>query len=90
MQSVDHLNIDGPPCPVKCVRKFGSALGGEITYKGVHTCTFFTSVDDFVDARGIQCWILVSNGLPHSHIENQVIAILIAAKKKKFFELIAP
>ncbi len=27
MLGVDHLNIDGPPFPVKCVRKFGSALG---------------------------------------------------------------
>ncbi len=31
MLSVDHSNIDGPPLAVKCVRKFGSALGGEVT-----------------------------------------------------------
>ncbi len=31
MLSVDHSNIDDPPLAVKCVRKFGSALGGEIT-----------------------------------------------------------
>ncbi len=30
MLSVDHSNIDGPPLAVKCVRKFGSALGGEV------------------------------------------------------------
>ncbi len=35
MLSVDHLNIDGPPFPVKCVRKFRSALGGEVTYRCV-------------------------------------------------------
>ncbi len=28
---VDRLNIDGSPFPVKCVRKFGSALGEEVT-----------------------------------------------------------
>ncbi len=32
MLSADHLNIDGPPLAVKCVRKFGSALGGEVTF----------------------------------------------------------
>ncbi len=35
MLIVDHLNIDGPPFPVECVRKFGSALGGEVTYRYV-------------------------------------------------------
>ncbi len=30
MLSVDHSNIDGPPLAVKCVRKFGSALGGGV------------------------------------------------------------
>ncbi len=30
MPSVDHSDIDGPPVAVKCVRKFGSALGGEL------------------------------------------------------------
>ncbi len=35
MLNVDHLNIDGPPFPVKCVRKFGSTLGGAVTYKVV-------------------------------------------------------
>ncbi len=33
--SIDHLNIDGPPFTVKCVRKFGSALGREITFRYV-------------------------------------------------------
>ncbi len=33
-RSVDHLNIDGLPFLVKCVRKFGSALSGEFTYRG--------------------------------------------------------
>ncbi len=32
MPSVDHLNIDGPPLAVNCVKNFGSALGGDITY----------------------------------------------------------
>ncbi len=35
MLSADHLNIDGPPFPVKCVRKVRSALGGEVAYRGV-------------------------------------------------------
>ncbi len=30
MLSVDHSNIDGLPLAVKCVRKFGSVLGGEV------------------------------------------------------------
>ncbi len=30
MLSVDRSNIDGPPLAVKYVRKFGSALGGEV------------------------------------------------------------
>ncbi len=30
MLSGDHSNIDGPPLAVKCVRKFGSAPGGEV------------------------------------------------------------
>ncbi len=29
MLSVDNSNIEGPPLAVKCVRKFGSVLGGE-------------------------------------------------------------
>ncbi len=37
MLSVDHLNIDGVPFLVKCVRKFGSALDGEVTL-GVCMC----------------------------------------------------
>ncbi len=32
MLSVDHSNTDGPPLAVKCVKKFGSALGGEVTF----------------------------------------------------------
>ncbi len=38
MLSADHLNIDGPLFPVKCVRKFRSALCGEVTYRGVQVC----------------------------------------------------
>ncbi len=33
MQRVDHLNTDDPAFPVKCVRKFESTLGREVTYK---------------------------------------------------------
>ncbi len=33
MLSADHLNVDGPPFPVKCVGKFRYALGGEVTYR---------------------------------------------------------
>ncbi len=39
MLSADHLNIDGPPFSVKCVRKFRSALGGEVG-KCVCVCVF--------------------------------------------------
>ncbi len=35
MLSVDHLNIDGLPFPVKCVRKSGSTLGREVTSRCV-------------------------------------------------------
>ncbi len=38
MWSVDHLNIDGPLFPVKCVRKFRSALGGEVTHRSACVC----------------------------------------------------
>ncbi len=38
MLSANHLNIDGPPFPVKCVRKFGSALGGEVVCVCVRVC----------------------------------------------------
>ncbi len=34
----DHLNIGGSPFPVKCVRKFRSALGGEAARAGA--CVF--------------------------------------------------
>ncbi len=36
MLSADHLNIDGPPFPVKCVRKMRSTLGGEVTRRGMY------------------------------------------------------
>ncbi len=36
MLSADYLNIDGPPFSVKCVRKFRSTLGGEVT----HVCEY--------------------------------------------------
>ncbi len=35
MLSVDYLNINDSPFLVKCVRKFKSALGGEVTYRCV-------------------------------------------------------
>ncbi len=38
LRSVYHLNIDGPPFSVKCLRKSGSALGGEVTYRCVCVC----------------------------------------------------
>ncbi len=38
MLSADHGNIDGPPFPVKCIRKFRSALGGEVAYRCVCVC----------------------------------------------------
>ncbi len=41
MQSVDHLNIDGSPFPVKCVRKCWFALGGEITYCGASIYVYY-------------------------------------------------
>ncbi len=34
----DHSNIDGPPLAVKCVRKFGSAFGGEVLCVCVCVC----------------------------------------------------
>ncbi len=37
MLSADHWNIDGPPFPVK-LRKFRSALGGEVAYRCVRVC----------------------------------------------------
>ncbi len=40
MLSADHWNIDGPPFPVKCVRKFRSALGGEVAYRCVYVCMY--------------------------------------------------
>ncbi len=38
MLSVDNSNIDGPPLAVKCVRKFGSVLRGEVTAVCVCVC----------------------------------------------------
>ncbi len=38
MLSVDHSDTDDPPLAVKCVRKFGSALGGEVTSVCVCVC----------------------------------------------------
>ncbi len=35
---VDHLNIDGPPFSVKCVRKFGFALSGVVKNMCVYAC----------------------------------------------------
>ncbi len=50
MLSVDHSNFDGPPLAVKCVRKFGSALGGEFTRAWVCVCVCVC-----VCARGRVC-----------------------------------
>ncbi len=44
MLSVDHSNIDGPPLAVKCVIKFGSALGGEVTSVCVSACAHTFSI----------------------------------------------
>ncbi len=55
MQSVDHSNIDGPPLAVKCVRKFGPALGGEVTC--VCVCVYVS-----VDGKGLQ-WNIFAKGL---------------------------
>ncbi len=38
MLNVDHSDIDGPPLTVKYVRKFGSALDGEVTSLSVCVC----------------------------------------------------
>ncbi len=38
MLSIDHSNTDGPPLVVKCVRKFGSTLGGEAVCVCVCVC----------------------------------------------------
>ncbi len=38
MLRIDHLNIDSPPFPVKSVRQFGSALGGEVVVVCVCVC----------------------------------------------------
>ncbi len=35
--NVIHLNVDGLPFPVKRVRKFGSAFGGEVTSRCART-----------------------------------------------------
>ncbi len=48
MLSVDHSNIDGPPLAVKCVRKFGSALGGKVTHMSVCVCVHYMRQVDFV------------------------------------------
>ncbi len=54
MLSADHLNIDDAPFPVKCVRKFRSALGGEVTYRRVYTnCLhMYTCFDTAVNKLG--------------------------------------
>ncbi len=43
MLNVDHSNIDGPPFTVKCVRKFGSALG-EVTCACACLCVCWHNV----------------------------------------------
>ncbi len=40
MLRADHLNIDGPPFPAKFIRKFRSALGGEVTYRDRDMCVY--------------------------------------------------
>ncbi len=54
MLSVDHLNIDGPLFVVKCVTKFGSALGGEVTSR----CVFLWNIPywDSCKVLLIRCW----------------------------------
>ncbi len=47
MVSVDHLNIDGTPFPVKCIRKFGSTLGREVTYRGVCISICHQTIEEF-------------------------------------------
>ncbi len=67
MLSADHLNIDGPPFPVKCVRKFKSALGEEVAYRCVcvgaraHAC-FTNSTHQHIYLRlayGPKCMFFV-------------------------------
>ncbi len=41
MLNVDHLNIDSSPFPVKCLKKFGFALGRQVTYRYAGVCTHF-------------------------------------------------
>ncbi len=48
MLSADHLNIDGSPFPVKCVRKLRSALGGDVMYRCVCVYTYNVRKADFV------------------------------------------
>ncbi len=48
MLSVDHSNTDGPPLAVKCVRKFGSALGGEVMF----ACAYSLSHVEFEKTIG--------------------------------------
>ncbi len=54
MLSADHFNIDGLPFPVKCVRKFRSALGGEVAYKCAYACACMC-VQSRVQEFGVLC-----------------------------------
>ncbi len=68
MLNNNHLNLDGPPSAVKCVRKFGSPLGEEVTSRYVRgrvsTLVLYMQRVDFVhdlymqraDAHVICCW----------------------------------
>ncbi len=72
MLRADHFNIDGPPFPVKCVRKFRYALGEEVTYRCVCVHVYLHNISraeimhvlymptaDFqprADTLDIRCW----------------------------------
>ncbi len=52
MLNVDHSNNDSPPLGVKCVRKFGFALGGEVTQlRSVCVCDVCVCFDTMYQER---------------------------------------
>ncbi len=55
--SVDHPNIDGPSLAVKCVRKFGCALGEEVSVcVCVCVCACALHYMPRVDTFDVRCW----------------------------------
>ncbi len=66
MLSVDHLNIDGPPFPVKYVRKFGSTLGREVTCRMGCVCvcvlTQFASSGHCACSTHAKCGLSTKSG----------------------------